>query len=1052
MKIRTFIDRPILASVISVLILLLGMIGLTQLPIEQFPEIAPPTVSVSASYTGANAETVQKSVVVPLEEALNGVENMMYMTSTAANNGSARITVYFRQGTDPDMATVNVQNRIATAEGLLPAEVTKSGITVRKRQTSNIKQLAVYSPDDSFDQSFLNNYMKINIEPWLSRIAGVGEVNVYGYDYSMRIWLDPNKMKKYSLVPSDITAVLDEQNVEAATGTLGAESENTFQYVLKYRGRYENEVDYENLVIKSLPNGEILRLKDVATVELGTRAYDYIGQVNGHPGCNIMIAQTSGSNANEIIEEIDRTIAEISKTLPKGIKIADLMSTKDFLDASIKSVVKTLIEAIILVVLVVYVFLQSLRSTFIPALSIIVSLIGTFAFLSLVGFSLNMLTLFALVLVIGTVVDDAIVVVEAVQAKFDEGYKSSYLATIDAMDGITSALVTTTFVFMAVFIPVSFIGGTTGTFYTQFGLTMAAAVAISLLNALTLSPALCALIMTPHQTTGGGNKMSFSSRFHIAFDTAFHRLVMKYKVGVLFMLKRKWLAGILLLIACGGFAVLMMTTKTGLVPNEDMGTIYVDVRTSPGSSLQETRIVMEQVDSCLRTIPQIELYSTITGNSMLSGQGACNGMFTIRLKDWSERTSKEDAIDAVMDKISRSTAFISSADIMPFTRPMIPGYGASSGFELYVQDQKGGSIEDLLKYTRQIIDELKKRPEIGRATTSFDTKFPQYLLEVDAALCKRNGVSPSDVLSTLSGYIGGNYASNMNRFSKLYRVMVQAPPEFRLNTESLNNIFVRNDAGEMTPIKQYLKLTRIYGSETLTRFNLFSAIQVNGAAATGYSSGQAIQAVKEVAAQVLPTGYGYEFGGMSREESNTGNTTTLVFVICVVFIYLILCALYESLFVPMAVILSVPFGLAGSFLFAKMFGLENNIYLQTGLIMLIGLLSKTAILLTEYASERRHHGMSIMQAAISAAQVRLRPILMTSLTMIFGMLPMMFSTGVGANGNISIGVGTVGGMLIGTIALLFIVPPLFMVFQYLQEKIMPARQLPQSEKELRGNE
>ncbi len=1052
MKIRTFIDRPILASVISVLILLLGMIGLTQLPIEQFPEIAPPTVSVSASYTGANAETVQKSVVVPLEEALNGVENMMYMTSTAANNGSARITVYFRQGTDPDMATVNVQNRIATAEGLLPAEVTKSGITVRKRQTSNIKQLAVYSPDDSFDQSFLNNYMKINIEPRLSRIAGVGEVNVYGYDYSMRIWLDPNKMKKYSLVPSDITAVLDEQNVEAATGTLGAESENTFQYVLKYRGRYENEVDYENLVIKSLPNGEILRLKDVATVELGTRAYDYIGQVNGHPGCNIMIAQTSGSNANEIIEEIDRTIAEISKTLPKGIKIADLMSTKDFLDASIKSVVKTLIEAIILVVLVVYVFLQSLRSTFIPALSIIVSLIGTFAFLSLVGFSLNMLTLFALVLVIGTVVDDAIVVVEAVQAKFDEGYKSSYLATIDAMDGITSALVTTTFVFMAVFIPVSFIGGTTGTFYTQFGLTMAAAVAISLLNALTLSPALCALIMTPHQTTGGGNKMSFSSRFHIAFDTAFHRLVMKYKVGVLFMLKRKWLAGILLLIACGGFAVLMMTTKTGLVPNEDMGTIYVDVRTSPGSSLQETSIVMEQVDSCLRTIPQIELYSTITGNSMLSGQGACNGMFTIRLKDWSERTSKEDAIDTVMDKISRSTAFISSADIMPFTRPMIPGYGASSGFELYVQDQKGGSIEDLLKYTRQIIDELKKRPEIGRATTSFDTKFPQYLLEVDAALCKRNGVSPSDVLSTLSGYIGGNYASNMNRFSKLYRVMVQAPPEFRLNTESLNNIFVRNDAGEMTPIKQYLKLTRIYGSETLTRFNLFSAIQVNGAAATGYSSGQAIQAVKEVAAQVLPTGYGYEFGGMSREESNTGNTTTLVFVICVVFIYLILCALYESLFVPMAVILSVPFGLTGSFLFAKMFGLENNIYLQTGLIMLIGLLSKTAILLTEYASERRHHGMSIMQAAISAAQVRLHPILMTSLTMIFGMLPMMFSTGVGANGNISIGVGTVGGMLIGTIALLFIVPPLFMVFQYLQEKIMPARQLPQSEKELRGNE
>ena len=1043
MKIRTFIDRPIFAGVISVLILILGIIGLTQLPIEQFPEIAPPTVSVSASYTGANAETVQKSVVVPLEEALNGVENMTYMTSTASNNGSARITVYFRQGTDPDMATVNVQNRLASAQGLLPAEVTRSGVNVRKRQTSNIKQLAVYSPDDSFDRAFLANYMKINIEPCLSRIAGVGEVNVFGYEYAMRIWLDPSKMKKYGLVPSDITGVLDEQNIEAATGTLGAEAENTFQYVLKYRGRYENEVDYENMVIKSLPGGEVLRLKDVATVELGTRSYDYIGEVNGHPGCIIMISQTSGSNANEIITEIDRSLAEISKTLPKGIKIVDLMSTKDFLDASIKTVVKTLLEAILLVVLVVYVFLQSFRSTFIPAVSIVVSLVGTFAFLYLVGFSLNMLTLFALVLVIGTVVDDAIVVVEAVQAKFDEGYKSAYLATVDAMDGITSALVTTTFVFMAVFIPVSFIGGTTGTFYTQFGLTMAAAVAISLLNALTLSPALCALIMTPHQTGADGKKLSFSSRFHMAFDSAFHRLVMKYKVGVFFMLKRKWLAGVLLVIACVGFFVLLKTTKTGLVPNEDMGTVFVDVRTSPGNSVYETRKVIEQVDSCLNTIPQIEVLSSITGNSMLSGQGACNGMFTIRLKDWSERPNKEDAVDAIIEEIQRRTAFISSADIMAFTRPMIPGYGASSGFEVYVQDQKGGTIEDLLKYTRNFLTELNKRPEIGRATTSFDTKFPQYLVEVDAARCKRNGVSPSDVLSTLSGYIGGNYASNMNRFSKLYRVMVQAPAQFRLDTEALNNIFVRNDAGEMSPITQYLTLTRIYGSEVLTRFNLFSAIQVNGAPATGYSSGQAIQAVKEVAAQTLPTGYGFEFGGMSREESNTGNTTTLVFVICVVFIYLILCALYESLFIPLAVILSVPFGLAGSFLFAKMFGLENNIYLQTGLIMLIGLLSKTAILLTEYASERRRHGMTISQAAISAAQVRLRPILMTSLTMIFGMLPMMFATGVGANGNISIGVGTVGGMLIGTIALLFIVPVLFIVFQTLQERLMPARKLPQ---------
>ena len=1049
MKIRTFIDRPILAGVISVVILIVGLIGLSQLPVEQFPEIAPPTVSVSASYTGANAETVLKSVVVPIEEALNGVENMMYMTSTSTNTGSARITVYFRQGTDPDMATVNVQNRIASAQGLLPAEVTRSGVTVRKRQTSNIKALALYSPDDSFDESFLNNYLKINIEPRLARIAGVGEVNVMGSDYSLRIWLDPGKMSKYGLVPSDITTVLDEQNVESPTGTLGMESKNTFQYVLKYRGRYEEEVDYENLVIRSLPNGEVLHLKDVADIELGSRTYTYIGEVNGHPGSNCMIAQTSGSNANEIIEEIDKVVAEISETLPKGMELVDLMSTKDFLDASIKNVIKTLIEAIILVILVVYVFLQSFRSTFIPAVSIIVSLIGTFAFLYGAGFSLNMLTLFALVLVIGTVVDDAIVVVEAVQAKFDEGYKSSYLATIDAMGGITSALITTTVVFMAVFIPVSFMGGTTGTFYTQFGLTMAVAVAISLINAMTLSPALCALIMTPHANTSKGEKMSFSSRFHIAFDTAFHRVVMKYKTGVLFMLKRRWLTFFLLIVAGGGLFFLMKTTKTGLVPQEDMGTIFVDVRTSPGSNLEETKVVMDEIDRRIREIPQIRMYSKITGNGMISGQGAANGMFIIRLKNWDERTEKGDDINSVISEIYRRTADISSADIMAFAQPMIPGYGVSSGFEIYVQDQKGGNIEDLLKYTRAMIDKLNARPEIARATTSFDTKFPQYLVEVDAARCKRNGVSPADVLNVLSGYIGGNYASNMNRFSKLYRVMVQASPEYRLDTEALNNMFVRNSDGEMSPVSQYLTLTRVYGAEILTRFNLFSAISVNGTPANGYSSGQAIQAVREVAAETLPAGYGFEFGGMSREEAATGSSTTIIFVICVVFIYLILCALYESLFVPIAVILSVPFGLAGSFLFAKMFGLENNIYLQIGLLMLIGLLAKTAILLTEYASERRRQGMSISQAAVSAAQVRLRPILMTSLTMIFGMLPLMFASGVGANGNISIGVGTVGGMLIGTIALLFIVPVLFIVFQTLQEKLMPERDLSVPEEENR---
>lgn len=1039
MNIKTFIDRPILSWVISVIIFILGLIGLSQLPIEQFPEIAPPTVSVSTSYTGANAETVLKSVVVPLEEALNGVENMMYMTSSSTNTGSARITIYFRQGTDPDMATVNVQNRIATAQGLLPAEVTRSGINVRKRQTSNIKAIALYSPDDSFDEKFLNNYLKINIEPRISRIAGVGEVNVMGSDYSLRIWLDPGKMAKYNLIPSDISTVLAEQNVESPTGTLGAESDNTFQYVLKYRGRYEEEKDYENMVIRSLPDGEVLRLKDVARIELGSMAYSYIGEVNGHPGANCMIAQTSGSNANEIIEEIDKVVDQISETLPKGMEIADLMSSKDFLDASIKNVIKTLFEAIVLVVLVVYVFLQSMRSTLIPTISIVVSLVGTFAFLYAAGFSLNMLTLFALVLVIGTVVDDAIVVVEAVQAKFDEGYKSAYAATVDAMGGITSALVTTTFVFMAVFIPVCFMGGTTGVFYTQFGLTMAVAVAISLINALTLCPALSALIMTPHKTGENGEKLSFSSRFHMAFDTAFHRVMMKYKTGVLFMIKRKWIVGAMLVVACGLLVYLMSTTKTGLVPQEDMGTIFVDVRTSPGNSLQETKAIMDEIDSRIKNIPQVRMYSKVTGNGMISGQGSSNGMFIIRLKPWDERTGKGDDINSVINEVYRLTDDISSAEVMAFAQPMIPGYGVSSGFEIYVQDQKGGTIDDLLKYTRQLVAALNERPEIGRATVSFDTKYPQYLVEIDAALCKRSGVSPSDVLSTLSGYIGGNYASNMNRFSKLYRVMVQASPEYRLDTESLNNIFVRNSAGDMAPISQFLKLTRVYGSESLSRFNLFSSISVNGAPASGYSSGQAIQAVREVAAQELPTGYGFEFGGMSREEASSDNTTTIVFIVCIVFVYLILCALYESLFIPMAVILSVPFGLAGSFLFAKIFGLENNIYLQTGLIMIIGLLAKTSILLTEYASARRKQGMTIPQAAVSAAEVRLRPILMTTLTIIFGMLPMAVSTGVGANGNTSIGVGTVGGMLIGTVALLFVVPVLFIVFQHIEERIMPQR-------------
>ena len=1041
MTVKTFIDRPILSGVISVTIIIVGLIGLSQLPLEQFPDIAPPTVRVTATYTGANAETVMKSVITPLEEQLNGVENMMYMTSTATNTGSASISVYFKQGTDPDMSVVNVQNRVASAQGLLPAEVTKSGITVRKRQSNSLKAISLYSPDDSYDSNFLTNYMKINIEPQMSRIAGVGDVNIWGASYSLRIWLDPQKMAQYGLMPSDISTVLAEQNVESPTGTLGAESANTFQYVLKYRGRYENEEDYGNMVIKSLPGGDVLRLKDVARIELGAENYAMLSQTNGHPGANCMMAQTSGSNANEIIKEIDAVSAGISASLPKGMVLTDITSTKDFLDASISNVVETLFIAIALVVLVVYLFLHDLRATLIPSLAIIVSLVGTFAFLSIVGFSLNLLTLFALVLVIGTVVDDSIVVVEAVQARFDEGYTSAYRATVDAMSGLTSALMTTTVVFMAVFIPVSFMGGTTGTFYTQFGLTMAVAVAISLLNAMTLSPALCALIMRPRANWGNGGKPGFSDRFHYAFNHSFRHVQQKYMKGVSFLLRHKSIAVGSIVMACATLVLLMNTTKTGLVPQEDMGTININVQTAPGSNLEETGRIMDEIEAAIRDIPQIKIYSRITGKDAVHNQSASAGSFTVRLKHWSERTKKGDDVNAVMNEIYRRTDGIKAASIRISTTPMISGYGMSNGFELYVQDKKGGNVEELLKYTNDFIDAMNKRPEISRAYTTFATKYPQFMVEVDAALCKRNGISPTDILSTLAGYVGGSYSSNLNRFTKLYRVMVQAAPEYRLDTEALNNIFVRNNTGGMSPISQYLTLTRVYGSESLSRFNLFSAISVSGVPSDGYSSGQAIQAVKEVARTTLPEGYGYEFGGMSREEASTGNTTTLVFIVCIVFIYLILCALYESLMIPFAVILSVPFGLMGSFLFAKMWGLENNIYMQTGLIMLIGLLAKTAILLTEYASERRRQGMSITTAAISAAKARLRPILMTSMTMVFGMLPLMFSQGVGANGNISVGVGTVGGMLVGTVGLLFVVPSLFIIFQYLQERFLPERSI-----------
>lgn len=1035
MTVKTFIDRPILAGVISVLIVILGILGLMQLPIEQFPNIAPPTVRVSATYTGANAETVLKSVIVPLEESLNGVEDMMYMTSTATNTGTASITIYFRQGTDADMAVVNVQNRVASAQGLLPAEVTKSGVTVRKRQNSTLKSITLYSPDDTYDAKFLTNYMKINIEPRISRIPGVGEVNIFSAEYAMRIWLDPSRMSQYGLVPADVNKVLADQNIESPTGTLGAESNTTFQYVLKYRGRYENVEEYENLVVRALPDGSVLRLKDIATVELGAVNYAMLSQTNGHPGANAMIAQTAGSNANEVIMEIDRTLDEIRLNLPSGMILTDIQSTKDFLDASINKVIETLVIALLLVILIVYLFLHDWRATLIPSVSIIVSLVGTFAFLYAVGFTLNMLTLFAIVLVIGTVVDDSVVVVEAVQAKFEAGEKDPYKATVSAMGGLSAALITTTIVFMAVFIPVCFMGGTAGTFYTQFGLTMAVAVGISLINAMTLCPALSALLM--RHCKSDTTQTNYLKRFHYAFDASLNAVVNQYRTGIMFLFKRRWIVVVLLALSIGGLWWLMSTTKTGLVPQEDMGTISLNVQVAPGSSLAETDAIMDKVENAIKDIPEISIYSRVSGKNARHDQSSSAGSFNIRLKDWSERTGDGHDINSIIKEIYKRTSLIPAAQIRASQSPMISGYGTGSGFELYVQDRKGVTTDELLRVTRSFLDSLNSRPEISRAYTTFDTKYPQYMVEVDAVRCLRSNVSPSDVLSTLSGYVGGCYSSNLNRFTKLYRVMVQASPDARLDTEALKHIFVRTSTGEMAPIYNFIRLTRVYGSESLSRFNLFPAISVFGEQGEGYSSGEAIAAIKETASKYLPEGFGYEFGGMSREESSSGNTTVLVFSICLAFIYLILCALYESLTIPFAVIAAVPFGLAGSFLFARWWGLENNIYMQIGLIMLIGLLAKTAILLTEYATARRKEGMGLVASAISAAKARFRPIVMTSATMVCGMLPLMFASGVGANGNISVGVGTVGGLLFGTLALLFVVPVLFVPLRYLHEKILP---------------
>ena len=1033
MKGNPFIRRPMAAFAISILIIIVGIISLLNLPIEQYPDIAPPTVMVSTSYPGADADAVMNSVIVPLEESINGVENMMYMSSTATNSGSGSITVYFEQGTDPDMAAINVQNRVSMAQGLLPAEVVQIGVTTLKRQTSMLQIDALWCPDGRYDESFISNYLDINVIPEIKRVNGVGDVMEMGDTYSMRIWLNPERMAQYGLVPSDITAVLNEQNLEAPTGSLGENSGNVFQYTMKYSGRLESMSEFENIVVRANSDGSVLRLKDIAEVELGRESYSFHGEIDGKPGVTMMVFQVAGSNATEVNAAVSAKIEELSEELPAGLEFVQLQSTNDFLFASIHNVVETLIIAIILVILVVYFFLHDFRSTIIPSLSIIVSLVGTFACLAVAGFSVNILTLFALVLAIGIVVDDAIIVVEAVQARFDSGYKSTYLAVRDGMHDVSTAIITCSIVFMAVFIPVTFMGGTSGVFYTQFGITMATAVGISLISAMTLCPALCVLMMRP--SSGDGRRKSLNSAVKAAYEASFGAIMGKYKKGIMYCIHHRWLVWGSLGAAAVLLVVLMGNTKTGLVPQEDMGTIMVNVGTSPGNTLVETNKVMEQIKGILVEQPEIEHYSTIAGYGMIAGQGTSYGTVIIKLRDWDDRKGREHSSDAVMARLNARFSEIKEASIFCFQPGMIPGYGLGNSLDLNVQDMTGGDINTLYDNVMRFISALNERPEIAQAYTTFSLDFPQIALDIDAAKCKRAGLAVTDVLNVIGAYCGGSYVSNYNQFGKVYRVMLQAAPEYRLDKHALDNIFVRNGS-EMAPVSQFVTIENVMGPQVSNRFNLYNSIGVNVNPADGYSTGQAQQAVSEVAAQVLPVGCSFEYGGIAREEaSSSGSQTAFVYAICVILIYLIMVCLYESFLLPLAVIFSVPFGLVGSFLFANMFGLENNIYLQTGMIMLIGLLTKTAILITEYAVERRRRGMGIMVSAFSAAKARLRPILMTVLCMIFGMLPLMFSSGAGANGNGSLATGVIGGMLVGTVALLFFTPVFYTVFEYLQEKL-----------------
>ncbi|MFC2761762.1 MAG: efflux RND transporter permease subunit [Prevotella denticola] len=1057
MTFTNFIKRPVLSTVISIFFVLLGAIGLVSLPIEQYPDIAPPTISIMTSYQGADAQTVLNSVITPLEESINGVENMTYIQSTATNNGSAMITVYFKQGTDPDMAAVNVQNRVSQAQALLPAEVTRVGVTVSKRQSSNVIMYSLTTDDGRYDDEFLTNYNNINIVPMLKRISGVGDVQTPGVKtYSMRIWLRPEKMKQYGLVPSDISAALAEQNIEAAPGSFGEQSSLKYEYTMRYKGRLKTAEEYGNIIISSNTSGQTLHLRDVAKVELGGLQYSVAMKNNNRPAVIGMVNQVAGSNATQIADDVKTALADAQKQMPPGMKVTIEQDVTEFLFASIAEVVRTLFITLLLVFFVVYVFLQDFRSTLIPMIAVPVALIGTFFFLWVFGFSINLLTLSALLLAIAIVVDDAIVVVEAVHAKLDLGYKSALTAAIDAMNEISGAIISITLVMSAVFVPVSFIGGTSGTFYREFGVTMAVSIVISALNALTLSPALCAIFLKPHGKDEEGKKLSRIDRFHAAFNVQYEKVNGRYQKIVEKIIGHQWISGIAVVVGVIALVLTMTFTKTGLVPDEDTGTLFAMVSMSPGTSQAETQKVTDQIDKMLASNPYIERREQIVGYNFLAGQGSDQATFIIKLKPFAEREYglfdriksvftgagiaglfiDPTSSNMVLGMIYKQTASIKGAQVIAFAPPMIPGYAMSNGLSFSLEDRTGGDLNKFFNIAQTYLKELNKRPEFSRALTTYNPNYPQYMVDVDVAKAKQAGTSPAAILSVLQGYYGGMYASNFNAYGKLFRVMIQGTAESRMSESGLSNIYVRTASG-MAPVNEFCSLKRVYGPSNIARFNLFTSISVTATPADGYSSGQAIQAAEEVAKQVLPQGYSYEFSGLTRSEQESSNSTAMIFILCFVFVYLILSAQYESYILPLAVILSIPFGLAGAFIFTMLFGHSNDIYMQISLIMLVGLLAKNAILIVEFALERRRTGMAIKYAAILGAGARLRPILMTSLAMVIGLLPLMFASGVGHNGNQTLGAAAVGGMLIGTLCQVFVVPALFSVFQYLQERIKP---------------